>query len=128
MWSNFFQGLFTGEEAAKDSYFWGNLTATLCDLHPKESMATIREAFDKGIVTEAFIAMDQVEQAESRTMDQAMEDLATWVNARMPADVHNYISWFSEFQQEDRDATEPKGIGKGKGKPKKTKKKKKGKK
>lgn len=125
----FFQGLFTGEEAAKESYFWGNLTATLCDLHPKESMAIIQEAFDKGIVTEAFIAMDQVEQAGSRTMDQAMEDLAAWVKARMPEDAHAYISWFAEFQQEDRDATKPKGASKGKDKPKKAKnKKKKGKK
>ena len=44
---SFLQSLFTGEEAAQESYFWGNLTATLCDLHPGESMECIQGAFDK---------------------------------------------------------------------------------
>ncbi|MGD9947611.1 MAG: DUF1186 domain-containing protein [Desulfobulbus sp.] len=98
----FLQGLFTGEEADKDSYFWGNLAATLCDVHPGESMEIIRDACSKKIVAEAFITVEQVEQANERTMAEAMESLKIWVNARMPADAHAYIGWFSEFQQEDK--------------------------
>jgi hypothetical protein len=30
-----------------------------------------------------------------------MDGLQTWVNSRMPADVHAYISWFAEFHQEE---------------------------
>ena len=41
----FLQGLFTGEEAAADSWFWGNLAATLCDLHPGDSLAVIDQAY-----------------------------------------------------------------------------------
>ena len=103
----FLQGLFTGEEAAKDSYFWGNLAATLCDIHPAESMDIIREAHAKGIIPEGFITLEQIEQANGRGMDEAMESLKGWVNARMPSDVHAYISWFAEFQQEDKVAPPP---------------------
>ena len=125
----FFQGLFTGEEAAKDSYFWGNLAATLCDLHPAESMGNIRDAFSKKIISDTFITLGQIEQASERTMEEALESLKVWANARMPANVHAYIAWFAEFQQEDQVGPKPKGGGEQKNKEKKAKKKgKKGKK
>ena len=98
---NFFQGFFTGSEADPDSYFWGNLTATLCDLHPEESLEIIRKAFADGIVRPGFIALEDVERAGSRGREEALASLHAWVISRMPADVHGYISWFSEFHQED---------------------------
>ncbi len=51
---------------------------------------------DKG-----FIALENIEEANSKTPEQAMAALQTWVNSRMPADVHAYISWFTEFHQEE---------------------------
>ncbi|MBV5319218.1 MAG: DUF1186 domain-containing protein, partial [Desulfobulbaceae bacterium] len=53
----FCEGLFSGEEAARESHFWGNLTATLCDLHPAHSMDIIRKAYDDGIISKGFIAL-----------------------------------------------------------------------
>lgn len=97
---NFFQGLFSGSEADPDSYFWGNLTATLCDLHPEESMEIIRKAFADGVVRPGFIGLADVEQAGARNREEAMTSLRSWVAARMPADIHAYISWFSEFHPE----------------------------
>lgn len=97
----FLQGLFTGDEAARDSYFWGNLAATLCDLHPGESMDILRQAHEAGLIHKGFIALENIETANQKTMEQAMDGLLTWVNSRMPADVHAYISWFAEFHQEE---------------------------
>jgi hypothetical protein len=97
----FFQGLFTGEEADRESYFWGNLAATLCDLHPGESMEIIRKAFEDGIVSTTFIGLGNVEVANDLSREVAMESLQAWVKARMPVDVHAYISWFAEFNHED---------------------------
>ncbi|MDD2464950.1 MAG: DUF1186 domain-containing protein [Desulfobulbus sp.] len=129
----FLRGLFTGEEAAKESYFWGNLAATLCDIHPGECMEVIRSAHAKEIIPEGFITLDQIEEANGRSLEEAMASLKTWVNARMPADAHSYIAWFSEFNQEDDDerqaAVTPKEENKNKNKEKKAKQKgKKGKK
>jgi hypothetical protein len=104
---DFFQGLFTGEEADSESHFWGNLVATLCDLHPGESMEKIRQAFADGIVKEGFIALEDVEQANERDKASAMESLRTWVTARMPADIHGYISWFAEFNTEEYNTPAP---------------------
>ena len=99
----FFQGLFTGEEADRESYFWGNLAATLCDLHPGESMEIIRKAFADNIVSTSFISLGNVEVANEQSMEAARESLQAWVKARMPVDVHAYISWFAEFHQEDHE-------------------------
>lgn len=118
----FCQGLFTGEEAAKESYFWSNLVATLCDIHPVESMDTIHKAYDDGLVQPGFIGLEKVEEANGRNMEAALEALKGWVESRMPADVHGYISWFAEFQQEDR-LTPSAPQEKAKNKAKKAKKK-----
>lgn len=98
----FLQGLFTGAEADKESHYWGNLAATLCDIHPVESMELIRKGFDDKLISPGFISFSNVEEANARGMEEAMESLQKWVTARMPADIHAYISWFAEFNQEDR--------------------------
>jgi hypothetical protein len=100
---HFFQGLFTGEEADRESYFWGNLTATLCDLHPGDSMEIIRKAFADNIVPDKFIGLGNVEIASEQSREASLESFQTWVKARMPADIHGYISWFAEFHQTDHE-------------------------
>ena len=98
---SFFQELFTGKEAARESYFWGNLAATLCDLHPKESMQIIRQAYIDDIIPTHFIGLENVEEANKRDRETSMASLQSWVISRMPPDVHGYISWFAEFQNQD---------------------------
>jgi len=74
-------------------------------------MDIIRAAYEKKLVPDVFITLDQVEQANGRTLEDTVEALKAWGNARMPADVHAYISWFAEFQQEDRVEQKPKKDG-----------------
>jgi hypothetical protein len=119
----FLQGLFTGEEADRESYFWGNLAATLCDLHPEESMTIIRQAYEAGIIHKGFIALDNVEEANKKSQEEAMASLQNWVRARMPADIHAYISWFAEFHQEELERPEKQPEAKGEKKEGKSKKK-----
>ncbi|MBV5316352.1 MAG: hypothetical protein JZU50_00950, partial [Desulfobulbaceae bacterium] len=67
----------------------------------------IRKAYDDGIISKGFIALKDVEIAAERDRDTAMESLRTWVTSRMPADIHNYISWFAEFNQQEYTAPPP---------------------
>ncbi|MCL2790666.1 MAG: DUF1186 family protein [Desulfobulbus sp.] len=113
----FFQGLFTGLEAARDSYYWGNLAATLCDLHPGESMEILRRACDAGLIHKGFISWEDIEEANGRSPETAMNRLCSWVTARMPADIHAYTSWFAEFHQEKSESPERKSKKQGKEKP-----------
>ncbi len=99
----FVQGLFTGEEAEADSFFWSNLVATLCDLHPGDSMELIRRAYADNLVQQDYIAPEDVERSLAMDRAEAMDALRERTRRRMPADLHRYISWFAEFQpKEDR--------------------------
>lgn len=99
----FVQGLFTGEEAEADSFFWSNLVATLCDLHPGDSMELIRRAYADNLVQQDYIAPEDVERSLALDRAEAMDALRERTRRRMPADLHRYISWFAEFQpKEDR--------------------------
>ena len=64
-------------------------------------MDILRQAHEAGLIHKGFIALENIETAKQKTMEQAMDGLQTWVNSRMPADVHAYISWFAEFHQEE---------------------------
>ena len=99
----FLQGLFTGEAAAADSWFWGNLAATLCDLHPGDSLAVIDQAYADNLVPPGFLDPGYVAAANDKTPEASRADLVSWVQARMPKDVHAYVSWFAEFHQDDHD-------------------------
>ena len=97
----FLEGLFTGEEAEADSFFWSNLVATLCDLHPGDSMELIRRAYADNLVQKDYIAPEDVERSLTLDRAEAMEALRERTRRRMPADLHSYISWFAEFQPKD---------------------------
>jgi hypothetical protein len=97
----FLEGLFTGEEAEADSFFWSNLVATLCDLHPGDSMELIRRAYADNLVQKDYIAPEDVERSLTLDRAEAMEALRERTRRRMPADLHRYISWFAEFQPKE---------------------------
>ncbi|WP_310599897.1 DUF1186 domain-containing protein [Desulfobulbus sp.] len=110
----FFLGLFTGEEAERDSFFWANLAATLCDLHPGESMEVLRRAYEEGLIHKGFISLEDIEKINDMDFDATMERLRGWTADRAPADVHAYISWFAEFHQEELERMSPPAKDKGK--------------
>jgi hypothetical protein len=97
----FLEGLFTGEEAEADSFFWSNLVATLVDLHPGDSMELIRRAYADNLVQKDYIAPEDVERSLTLDRAEAMEALRERTRRRMPADLHRYISWFAEFQPKE---------------------------
>ncbi|MCL2457846.1 MAG: DUF1186 family protein [Desulfobulbus sp.] len=110
----FFQGLFTGEEAEHGTIYWANLAATLCDVHPGESMEILRRAYEAGLIQKEFISLEIIEMINTMNFEKTMERLRGWVTSRMPADVHAYISWFAEFHQDELEQRSPATQGKGK--------------
>ena len=72
--------------------------ATLCDLHPGDSMDLIRRAYADGLVQPGYIGMSDVERSLALDRAEAMAALGERTRRRMPADLHSYISWFAEFQ------------------------------
>lgn len=97
----FLSGLFTGDEAEEDSNFWNNLVCALSDLHPEESMAVIRQAYEEGLVDPTYVDMPSVEQDLVRDREEVLDRLRAVVEKRIPEDVYDYLSNFAGYREDD---------------------------
>lgn len=97
----YFTGLFTGEEADRDSDFWSNLVTIICDIHPEGAVETIRRAYEDGLVSPAFVGLHEVEREMARDKGEVLAELRDHVQRCVPADIHEYCSWFSCFREGD---------------------------
>ena len=63
----------------------------------------IDQAYADNLVPPGFLDPGYVAAANDKTPEASRADLVSWVQARMPKDVHAYVSWFAEFHQDDHD-------------------------
>lgn len=98
---SFLSGLFTGTEAEAGDYFWSGVVCSLDDLHPGEAMAPIRQAFADGLVDTQVVDLPFIERDLIRDRDEMLSQLRATAERRVPADVHDYLSWFAGFREHD---------------------------
>ena len=96
---DFFLTLFTGSEAEPESDFWSSLVTMLCDIHPEGAMEPIRRAYEEGLVFPGYVGLDEVEKELARDKGEVLGELRDHTNRSIPADVHDYCSWFSCFSE-----------------------------
>jgi hypothetical protein len=95
----YFLGLFTGEEADKDSYFWSHIVTLICDLHPQGVMDEIRRAFETGLVFSEYVRIEEVEKEYERDREEVLAELRLHTERSVSADIHDYCSWFACFSE-----------------------------
>lgn len=98
----FLSGLFTGTEAAPDSDFWSDVACAITDLHPRESMAVIRQAFADGLVHPDYVGLHEIEEELDRDQEEVLATLRAMMNRKVPREIHGYLSWFASFQEDAR--------------------------
>jgi hypothetical protein len=96
---NFLRGLFTGGEAEEGSYFWSDIACALADLHPLESMETIRQAYAKGLIYPGVVGLEEIEKDARRGQEEMLLRLRKEADRRIPGDIHGYLSWFASFRK-----------------------------
>jgi hypothetical protein len=96
---DFFLTLFTGSEADPESDYWSNIVIMLCDLHPEGAMEPIRRAYEEGLVSPGYVGLDEVEKELARDKEKVLAELRVHTDRSIPADVHDYCSWFSCFRE-----------------------------
>jgi len=104
----FLSGLFTGTEAEEGSNFWSSVTCALADLHPGESLEIIRKAYDDGLIYDIYVGLKEIEEEAVRDKVTTLEQLRSRADRRLCAGIHDYISWFACFREnEDRGHAPP---------------------
>lgn len=77
---SFFGGLFTGDEAAPDSFFYSQLAYTLCDICPEELVDVLNDALDRELFNDISINQDDIQQAldlgQEKSLARLREEIA----------------------------------------------------
>lgn len=98
----FLSGLFTGDEAARGGSFWSQLVCVLADLHPEGAMEVIRKAYADGLVQHGYVGLGEIEKDLLEDKEETLAALREAADRRMSADIHDYLSRFACFRENER--------------------------
>ena len=104
---SFYDSLFTGHEADEDSEFWGLLACLVNDLYPEELMETIKIGYEDGLINPGMINYRAFDRSLERGKEKCLEDLKKDFEYRSLGDVHKSMSWWSCFDENNRDSLPP---------------------
>lgn len=103
----FFNSLFTGDEASEESDFWGLLSLLILDLYPEESMAVIEKAYEDELIFPDMAEFSDFQKALSFGKDKCLEKLKRDFEQDSLDDIHSRISWWDCFNRGDRQVSSP---------------------
>jgi hypothetical protein len=95
----FFGSLFTGNEAAPDSYFWSGVANAAYDLYPEELMDVIEQAYQDKLIWTFSIGWDDFESALEKGKESSFAYMRESMRSQSLDDVHAHMSWWACFDQ-----------------------------
>lgn len=96
----FYGGLFSGQEADRDSDLWGLLACLVYELYPDELMDTITRAFEDGLINPGMISYQSFERALRCDKNEHLENLRKDFERRSLDNIHASMSWWACFNPE----------------------------
>lgn len=97
----FYGQLFTDSETETDSDFWGLLACLVCDLYPEELMPTIKTSYENGLISPGIIGYEAFERELKDGKEECIEKLKIDLKRHSLDDIHNSMSWWACFKQEN---------------------------
>ncbi len=94
----FFNSLFTGNEADKTSDFWGLLACIVCDLYPEEIMDTIEASYENGLISPGIIGYESFKKTLDMGKEKSLQVLKEDMERHSLDDFHAAMSWWACFQ------------------------------
>lgn len=99
----FLSGFFTGTEAGDDSDFWSEVASSITDLHPEGAMEVLRKAYAEELISPWYVGLEEIEEAMGRDQEAVLAELRAFTDRNIPADLHEYLSWFACFREKSLD-------------------------
>lgn len=95
----FLSTLFTGEETAGPSNFWGLVACDICDLCPdKDSNEVIKQAYSANLIHDGIVAFEEFQEAIDLGVEASLNNIRQDKEARLLDDIHEMMSWWSCFE------------------------------
>jgi len=96
----FFEGLFTGDEAEVGSGFWSFAAGRLEKLYPEHSMAVIEDAYRRHLIEAFYIRLEDFHRVLSAGKDAALARLRRELDHAIPEDIHADLSKWACFRED----------------------------
>jgi hypothetical protein len=100
---SFFGGLFTGDEAPEDSYFYSQMVCSICDLQPASLADTINDAFDRELIDEMFIGRGEFQEILERSEEECFAQLKNEISSASLDEIHKSMEWWASYEPEEID-------------------------
>ncbi|ELS34047.1 MULTISPECIES: DUF1186 domain-containing protein [Pseudanabaena] len=97
---SFLGGLFTGDEAAPDSFFYSQLAYTLCDICPEGLVDVLSDALDRELVDEISINRDDIQKALDLGEEKSLAHLREEIAKASLDDIYEVLEYFPGAQIE----------------------------
>ncbi|WP_027357949.1 DUF1186 domain-containing protein [Desulforegula conservatrix] len=93
----FIGSLFTGEECEEDSDFWSIVALHANDLYPEEIIDTIKQAYEKKLISPNFIDYEEFEHVLSNDREEWLKTLLEDPDENSFEDIHSVMEWWDCF-------------------------------
>ncbi len=98
----FFGSLFTGDETASHSDFWGLLACYVRDLYPEELMDVIAQAYEDGLIAPGLVGYESFEKILAEGKERTLKRTRENMQRQSLDNVHDHMSWWACFQPEKK--------------------------
>lgn len=99
---DFYQGLFTGDEARGTDSFHNILAICIYDLYPEELMGSIEKAYKEGLIHSGYVGLGEFTEALKTGKEKCLEKLRVQVEQQQINDIHEYMEWWACFEQQGK--------------------------
>ncbi len=97
---DFIGTLFTGDECEEDSDFWSIVALHANDLYPEEIIDTIKQAYDRNLISPNFIDYEEFEHVLSNDREEWLNTLLEDPDENSFEDIHSVMEWWDCFNLE----------------------------
>jgi hypothetical protein len=107
----FFGSLFKGDEARVGSDFWNGLASAMADIYPEEMMTVITKAYEDHLISPGYISQENFAITMNLGRQYAFDRVREEMRRNMPEDVHEHLSWWACFNEEETGGPVPTVTG-----------------
>jgi hypothetical protein len=97
---SYFAGFFSADAAPEDSFFYSQLAWEICDLYPEELIDTIRGAYERELIDDFVIGIEDFQIALDCGKEQCLEDFRKKASNRSLDDFHRVMQSWTCFDDE----------------------------
>jgi hypothetical protein len=98
----FYEEALENRKSELPSHFHNDLACCILDLYPEELLELVRQAYEDGYIDSGYVGFHSFEETLNKGKEKCLEKLHLEMEGRSLEDLHQRMSWWACFDQENR--------------------------